>query len=420
MNSIALIDANNFYATAEKAFDPGLARRPVIVLSNNDGCVVARSKEAKQLGIGMGVPVFGIRHLVDRHGIRVLSCNYELNADMSWRFQTVLEDFSPEIEHYSIDEVFLRVPFHGGSELTEMGHRIRETVDGLTGIAVSIGFAETKTLAKIAIELAKSSRKTGGVLDLTRSRHQNAALERVAVGDVWGVGPAYATMLERNGVKTALELRDADDDWIRRRMTICGLRTVHELRGSPCIPFEPTPKTRQMICVSRSFGRAVGDLSEIRAAVAWVTGRAAQKLRRSRLAGGKNAAFVSTDRFKDVPQYSGSVTLEVAPKSDNTIELQALAMMAMQKVCRPGFLIRKAGVILSGLEMIDKVPLRLWEQQRYETHRRLMAAIDELNDRFGHETVRCGLYPVDGPWRTRFDNVSPRYTTDWGQIMMAK
>ncbi|QQS47618.1 MAG: Y-family DNA polymerase [Acidobacteriota bacterium] len=420
MNSIALIDANNFYATAEKAFDPRLARRPVIVLSNNDGCVVARSKEAKELGIGMGVPLFEVRHLVERHGVAVLSSNYELYADMSWRFQSALDDFSPEIEHYSIDEVFLRVPFRGGTELTEMGHRIRETVDGLTGITVSIGFAETKTLAKIAIELAKKSRKTGGVLDLTRSRYQAAALERVTVGDVWGVGPAYAELLERNGIRTALELRDADDDWIRRRMTVCGLRTVHELRGIPCIPFESTPKTRRMICVSRSFGRSIEDPNEIRAAVAWFTGRAAEKLRRDGLAAGKIAVFVSTDRFRDEPQYAGSVTLEVAPKSDNTLELLALALSALQKALRPGFLIRKAGVLLSELEMIDRIPLRLWEQRQYETHRRLMAAIDELNEKFGHETVRCGLYPLDGPWRTRFENVSPRYTTDWGQIMRVR
>jgi len=355
---------------------------------------------------------------VARHGIEVLSSNYELYADMSWRFQSVLEDFSPDIEHYSIDEVFLKVPCRG--DLTETGHRIRETVRGLTGIAVSIGFAETKTLAKIAIELAKKSRKTGGVLDLTRSRYQKAALERVAAGDVWGIGPAYAAMLERNGIVTALELRDADDDWVRRRMTISGLRTVHELRGIACIPFEPTPKTRQMICVSRSFGRSVEDPSEVRAAVAWFTWRAAEKLRQSGLAAGRIAVFITTDRFSDEPQYSGSVTLEVAPRSDNTIELQALAMMALGKVFRNGFRIRKAGVLLSELELIDRIPLRLWEQQRYETQRRLMAAIDELNDRFGHETVRCGLYPLNGPWRTRFENVSPRYTTDWSQIMAAR
>lgn len=419
MNSIGLIDANNFYATAEKAFDPKLAGRPVVVLSNNDGCVVARSREAKELGIGMGAPLFEVRHLVERHGVEVLSSNYELYADMSWRFQSVLEDFSPDIEHYSIDEVFLKVPCRG--DLTETGRRIRETVRGLTGIAVSIGFAETKTLAKIAIELAKSSRKTGGVLDLTRSRHQRAALERIEVGDVWGVGPAYAAMLERNGIRTARELRDADDDWVRRRMTICGLRTVHELRGIPCIPFEPTPKTRQMICVSRSFGRGVEEPAEVRAAVAWFTGRAAEKLRRSGLAAGRIAVFVTTDRFKeDEPQYSGSVALEVAPRSDNTMELQALAMAALARVFRHGYRIRKAGVLLSELEMADRIPLRLWEQQRYEIHRRLMAAIDELNEKFGHETVRCGLYPLDGPWRTRFENVSPRYTTDWNQIMRAR
>src|SRR5215510_8959110 len=240
MSAIGLIDANNFYASVERAFDPSLNNRPLVVLSNNDGCVVARSPEAKLLGIPMGAPIFQVRHLLDRHNGVALSSNYTLYDDMSWRFQTALEDFTPDVENYSIDEVFVKMPASSWHTLTKTGREMREHVRALTGIPVSIGFAETKTLAKLAVEIAKKSHKASGVLDLVGSPYQEEALSRVAVGDVWNVGPAYSTMLERAGIKTALALRDADDEWVRRRMTIVGLRTVHELRGIQCIPFIQT------------------------------------------------------------------------------------------------------------------------------------------------------------------------------------
>jgi DNA polymerase V len=307
MSAIGLIDANNFYASVERAFDPSLNHRPLVVLSNNDGCVVARSPESKMLEIQVGAPIFQIRHLLDRHNGVALSSNYTLYDDVSWRFQTALEDYSPDIEHYSIDEVFIRMPVSSWHTLTETGRAMKEQVRSLTGVPVSIGFAATKTLAKIAIEIAKKSIRAAGVLDLTGSRYQEEALSRVAVADVWGVGPKYSEMLERNGIQTALDLRNADDEWIRRRMTVVGVRTVRELRGIQCIPFEPTPKVKQQLCVSRSFGSATESLQDLRAAVAFFTARVAEKLREHRLLAGELSVFVHTDRFKDVPQYANSV-----------------------------------------------------------------------------------------------------------------
>jgi len=419
MSAIGLIDANNFYASVERAFDPSLNNRPLVVLSNNDGCVVARSPEAKLLGIPMGAPIFQVRHLLDRHNGVALSSNYTQYDDMSWRCQTALEDFTPDVEHYSIDEVFVKMPLSSLRALSETGREMRAQVRALTGVPVSIGFAATKTLAKLATEIAKKSLKADGVLDLTGSAYQEAALSGVAVSDVWGVGPRYSAMLERAGIRTALDLRNADDEWIRRRMTVVGVRTVRELRGIQCIPFEPTPKVKQQLCVSRSFGSATENLQDLRAAVAYFTARVAEKLREHRLLAGELSVFVHTDRFKDVPQYANNARFSIAPKSDSTLELLPLALKGLERIHRAGCQIRKAGVILNDLELADKAPRRLWDGAIYELHKRLMSAVDALNIKFGKDTVRCGLFPNSGAWKTKFERRSPAYTTDWRQLMTA-
>jgi DNA polymerase V len=417
--AIGLIDANNYYAAVERAFDPALSGRPLVVVGNNDGIIVARSPEAKLLGIPMCAPIFQVRHLLDRNNGVALSSNYTLYDDLSWRFQSCLEDFTPDVEHYSIDEVFVQMPMSSWHTLTETGREMKNQVRALTGISVSIGFGETKTLAKLAVEVAKKSFRADGVLDLVGSPYQETALSRVEVGDVWGVGPRYSAMLERNGIKTALDLRNADEEWIRKRMTVVGARIVQELRGVQCIPFEPTPKVKQQLCVSRSFGSATESLQDLRAAVAFFTGRAAEKLREHRLLAGELSVFIHTDRFKDVPQYAASRSLTIAPKSDSTLELLPLALKGLNRVYRGGFQIRKAGVILNDLELADSAPRRLWDAALYELHKRLMGVVDALNIKFGKDTVRCGLFPNSGAWRTRFERRSPAYTTDWQQLMTA-
>jgi DNA polymerase V len=418
--TIGLVDANDYYTSAQVAFDPALAQRPVVVLSNNDGCIVSRNKLAKKLGVGMAVPLFEVRELLEKHHAVILSSNFELYSDLSWRFQGVLEEFTPDIEHYSIDEVFLRLPLCYQKSLVEIGHEMRFRVKALTGIPVSVGFARTKTLAKIAIEHAKKSEKANGVVDITDSRYQEVALERVPVVDVWGVGRRYSLMLETNGIRTALDLRNADDNWVRKKMTVKGLRTVYELRGIPCLPLQPTPAMKQRIGVLRSFGAASDSVQDIRAAIAHFTAKAAEKLRKNNLVAGSMAVYVMTDRYKEGPQYDNSVNIRVAPKSDSTLELLRLAMRGLEKIYPGGFQIRKAGTLLDALELAGKSPKRLWENEAYERQRRLMAAVDDLNDRYGGETVRCGLFPSSGVWRTRFERRSPNYTTDWSQIMVAR
>jgi len=413
---IALVDCNSFYCSCERVFDPTLVGRPVVVLSNNDGNIIARTSEAKALGIAMGTPAFQIRDLIKRHGVIVRSSNYELYGDMSARVMDCLSDFTDELETYSIDEAFLRVYVGAKGSFADLGREIRGRVLKHTGIPVSVGMAETKTLAKVANYHAKRSEKAAGVLSLVRSTYKDLALARLPVDGVWGVGPRYTEMLRRHGIETALDLRDAPDDWVRERMTVVGLRTVTELRGTPCIPLEITPPNKKLITVSRSFGAATASLDELRAAIAFYTARAAEKLRRQKLAAGAVTVFIETDRFKPGPQYSNSVTLNVAPKSDNTWELRELAFSGLARIYKPEYDYRRAGVTLGGLELADLVAKRLWEDEWYERQRRLMAAVDRLNGKYGRDTVRCGLFHTEGLWRTRFAKRSPRYTTRWSEI----
>jgi len=413
---IALVDCNSFYCSCERVFDPTLVGRPVVVLSNNDGNIIARTSEAKALGIAMGAPAFQIRDLIKRRGVIVRSSNYELYGDMSARVMDCLSDFTDELETYSIDEAFLRVYVGAKGSFADFGREIRGRVLKHTGIPVSVGMAETKTLAKVANYHAKRSEKAAGVLSLVRPTYKDLALARLPVDEVWGVGPRYTEMLRRHGIETALDLRDAPDDWVRERMTVVGLRTVTELRGTPCIPLEITPPNKKLITVSRSFGAATASLDELRAAIAFYTARAAEKLRRQKLAAGAVTVFIETDRFKPGPQYSNSVTLNVAPKSDNTWELRELAFSGLARIYNPEYDYRRAGVTLGGLELADLVAKRLWEDEWYERQRRLMAAVDRLNGKYGRDTVRCGLFHTEGLWRTRFAKRSPRYTTRWSEI----
>jgi len=417
---IALVDCNSFYCSCERVFDPTLVGRPVVVLSNNDGNVIARTGEAKALGIEMGAPAFKIRDLIKQHDVIVRSSNYELYGDMSARVMDTLSDFTDELETYSIDEAFLRLGVGANGSFTALGREIRGRVLKHTGIPVSVGVAETKTLAKVANYHAKRSEKAAGVLSLVRSPYKELALERLPVDEVWGIGPQYSRMLRAHGVETALDLRDAPDDWVRERMTIVGLRTVTELRGTPCIPLEITPPNKKLITVSRSFGAATSSLDELRAAIAFYTARAAEKLRRQRLAAGTITAFIETDRFKAVPQYAKAMTLDVAPKSDNTWELRELALSGLARIYKTGYDYRRAGITLGALELADLVAKRLWEDEWYERQRRLMAAVDRLNGKYGRDTVRCGLFHTEGLWRTRFAKRSPRYTTRWEEVCGVK
>ena len=279
--AIALLDCNNFYASCERAFDASIRKKPVVVLSNNDGCVIARSEEAKSLGVSMGAPVFQVRGMLDANEVEIFSSNYALYGDMSARVMGNLDEFTPLVEVYSIDEAFMQLDC-GARSFDSLGREIKEKIGKWTNVPVSLGIAETKTLAKIANRIAKKSERAKGVLDLYKSPYQDLALQKTAVEDVWGIGPAGAQKLKLNGVETALALRDIDLRWARKMLTVVGARTIVELRGIRAFPLEQNPQAAKSITCSRSFGAAVSGYKDVREAVAVFLARAAEKLRRGR------------------------------------------------------------------------------------------------------------------------------------------
>lgn len=415
----ALVDCNNFYASCERVFNPKLTHKPVVVLSNNDGCVVARSNEAKALGIGMGVPEFQIRPLLKAHDVQVLSSNYALYGDMSQRVMEILEQFCPDLELYSIDEAFLSLTGFTSRNLTEYGHTIRATVKRWTGIPVSVGIAETKALAKIANRVAKRTLDTGGVCDLLACSDREALLNRIAVEDVWGIGPNHSRFLKQHGITTALQLRHVNDQFIRKHLGVVGLRLVMELRGVPCLELDQCPAPKQGITCSRAFGKSVTTLTEMEEAVSSYTARAAEKLRAEKLAVTTITVFLKTNEFKDTPQYSNALTLKLPVATDTTHELIRGALQGIRKIYREEYLYKKAGVMFTGLLPVSQVQTDLFDNQDRARSKKLMAALDSVNDRFGSGTLQFASSGITKAWRTQFHKRSPAYTTDWDELPIA-
>jgi len=416
----ALVDCNNFYVSCERVFQPTLGGKPVVVLSNNDGIVVARSNEAKALGIAMGVPAFQVRSLIRAHDVQVFSSNYALYGDLSRRVLDTLAQFSPNIEVYSIDEAFLSLSGFTSRNLTEYGRAIRATVKRWTGIPVSVGIAETKTLAKIAGEVAKRTRDAGGVCDLTAGPERDTLLADIPVEDVWGVGPNRARLLTAHGVRTARDLREADEHWIRKRMGVVGARIVQELRGVSCLALEDCPAPKQGITVSRMFGRPVTTLAEMKEAIAFYTGRAAEKLREERLAVNALTVFLTTNPFKDEPQYSNAATVKLPVATDATPELLRQALRGIARIYREGYRYNKAGVMLTALVPASQVQGDLFDERDRERSSRLMRLLDRLNAEMGAGTLRYAAEDFTKRWRARFERRSPAYTTSWRDLPVAK
>lgn len=415
----ALIDCNNFYASCERVFNPRLEGRPVVVLSNNDGCVIARSNEAKALGIGMGVPEFQIRPLLRRHRVHVLSSNYALYGDMSQRVMETLEQFCPDLEIYSIDEAFLGLSGFTSRHLTDYGHLIRSTVKRWTGLPVSVGMAETKTLAKIANRIAKRTPDTGGVFDLLACPDRDALLSRVPVEDVWGIGSNHTRFLHQHGMTTALQLRHANDQFIRKQMGVVGLRLIMELRGVSCLKLDQCPAPKQGITCSRAFGKSVTTLNEMEEAVSSYVERAAEKLRTEQLAVTTMTVFLKTNEFKDIPQYSNALTLKLPIASNTTHELIRAALQGIRTIYRHGYQYKKAGVMLTGLVSVNQAQADLFDSQNQTRSKQLMAALDSINDRWGAGTLHYASSGIQKAWKTQFHRRSPAYTTDWNALPIA-
>ncbi|MFH1263207.1 MAG: Y-family DNA polymerase [Pseudomonadota bacterium] len=414
---LALVDCNSFYCSCERLFAPHLEKKPIVVLSNNDGCVVSRTEEAKELGIPMGVPFFEIRALVKRHGVHVFSSNYSLYGEISSRVMRTLSQFTPEIEVYSIDEAFLDLT--GFRNVGSYGHEIRETVRRHVGIPVSVGLGPTKVLAKVANKIAKKRKEHGGVFDLCDAASRDVLLGTVAVGEIWGVGARSREKLTRNGIRTARDLRDADPHIVGKLLTVVGRRIASELRGETCLPLETVRKNRKEICCARGFGRPVRELGELKEAMANYVTSAAERLRKQGSSCELVTVFLQTDPHKETGRYFNQRSTALLAGTSATHTLITVAGDALKNIFKPGFAYKRTGVILSGLVPEKNAQLSLLKEGEGKNRPEVMRVVDRLNERMGSHTVRFGTCGVRQEWKMLSRMRSPSYTTRWSDLPVA-
>ncbi|MFD3003104.1 Y-family DNA polymerase [Pontibacter toksunensis] len=407
-----LVDCNNFYASCERVFNPALNGKAVVVLSNNDGCVIARSNEAKALGIQMGEPFFKIRNLVEHNYVHAFSSNYVLYGDMSDRVMQTLSQFTPHVEVYSIDECFLDLGDFYDIDLFSYAWNIKKTVGQWTGIPVSLGVAPTKALAKVANKLAKKSKKANGVLVLTEPYHIQKALEATKIEDVWGVGSQYATFLKKHNIHTALDFSIASENWVRKHMTVVGVRLLKELRGESCLELEEITPPKKGICTSRSFGTKLTKLDDVLEATASYAARCAKKLRSQKSCARLITVFVQTNRYSENDrQYYNSKTICMPVATNSDIELIHYATLALKAIYKPNYFYKKSGVIVTEIIPENHIQYDLLDTVDRDKHSRLMKVMDGLTDRFGRSKVMVAAQGVNKDWILRSDYKSPCYTT---------
>lgn len=421
MARFALVDCNNFYVSCERLFQPNLQNRPVVVLSNNDGCVISRSQEAKALGIGMGVPLFKVRDIIKKNDVKVCSSNYALYGDISERVMHVLGASAPNQEIYSIDESFLDLDHMITVDLTDWCQKLRKRVLNWTGIPVSIGIGPTKTLAKLANRIAKRSSLLQGVFDVThRPQFIEDALRLTPIEDVWGVGRQWSKKLNQEGIRTAFDFSKKQDGWIQNRMGVVGLRTAQELRGYPCYTLEDIPAPKQTTCCSRTFGKVIYEKNQVKDAVICFAERVGEKIRKAGQVAASAQLFLRTDPFNfKAPQrtVSGSATF-TRPTSDSQIIIGSV-LGVLDNIWCEGIGWRKAGVLLVDLTSSSPEQISLFGEESMERSK-LMTAIDAINDRFGRGCARLGLSSDEAEWRTRCSTVSPSFTTRWTDLPVVK
>ncbi|BCA58151.1 Y-family DNA polymerase [Sphingomonas sp. HMP6] len=413
---IALIDCNNYYVSCERAFDPSLVGVPVIVLSNNDGCAIARSAEAKALGIKMGDPIHHLRDKVREHGIKVRSSNYALYGDMQRRVIAACEPFARDFEIYSIDETFIDLAGFERRDLVAHAHAMRAQVQLWTTIPTCVGIAHTKTLAKLANAAAKKDPRFGGVADLRDEGTRQGVMHTFAVGDVWGIGGATGRKLADLGIHTAAALRDMPMKQARGMGTVVLERLVAELRGVPSNAVEAVEPRRKGMAVTRSFGTPVTDFEQMMGALSQYALRAGEKLRAHGLVAARLTTFFHTNRHRpDRPQYGGSRMMTLHPMTNDSLELIAAARRGATKAWRDGYAYTKAGIMLDDLLPQDKRPRTLFEADMGRRDR-LMSALDEINGRFGSWTAVTASRGFSREWRVRSEMRSPAWTTDLADV----
>ena len=428
----ALIDGNNFYVSCERAFRPGLEGRPVIVLSNNDGCAIARSNEAKALGIKMGHPWFQVRQAWPDAGITALSANFALYGDMSSRLMGIAAGLGPDQEVYSIDETFIGLAGMPG-DLVQRSRAVRARILQWTGLPTCVGIGSTKTLAKLANHIAKAAERKPGIypaelaavcnLASLPASDLDALLATTEVGEVWGVGPRIADQLRVLGVRSVLDAARLDPATVRRRWSVVLERTIRELQGQPCIGLEQAPPAKQQIACTRSFGQPVTELAPMVQAVSEFAARTGEKLRAQGGRAGQVLVFAHTSPFRPGKSYSRAITLSLRRPSSNTLDLVATAARGMRAIFRPGYQFMKAGVLLLDLVPEGQEQGELPLDDDGEASARLMTAVDAINDRYGQGSIRVASAGVQGEKREfemRQQLRTPRYTTRWDELPVVR
>jgi len=419
---LALVDCNNFYVSCERVFRPDLIGKPVAVLSNNDGCIVARSQEMKDLGIKMGVPVFQVQNLINRHKIQLFSSNYTLYADMSARVMSILEEFAPNLEVYSIDEAFLDLTGICHDPIA-YGQRIRKAVFRSTGIPVCVGMGPTKTLAKLANFAAKKWKKTGGVLDLSDPVRREKLMRLVRVGEVWGIGSWIAARLNQLGIQTVWDIAIQPVDRIRDQFNVVVARTAMELNGISCLELEEiAPDKKQIVC-SRSFSRRLTEYRELSEALAKFCSRAAEKLRYQNSAAGHISVFIRTNPFNsNEPQYQRVAGVTLPSATQDTRVIVGTANRLLKELFREGYRYQKCGVQLSLIQpasIPNQMDLFELTASSHNESGKLMQAVDSINRRFP-KGIAIAAAGFDKPWKPKAERVSQRYTTNWGELIGVK
>ncbi len=420
----ALIDCNNFYASCERVFDPSLRGKPIAILSNNDGCIIARSNEAKKVGVEMGIPEFKIRDLIKNKGIVLKSSNYALYGDMSRRVMETLRHLTPKVEPYSIDEAFMEFPKLIADDLEQFGRQIKTTVKQWTGLPVSVGIAPSKTLAKIANETAKSDPTYDDVLNLVEYSKLDDLLHDTKLTDIWGIGAGLARRLFKEGIKNAHQLKQQINrkEWVRSKLSVTGLRTVMELNGQPCLSVEHIEDPRKGIMTSRSFGKAVTNREDLSEAIAHFISIAAEKMRAQKSVASLLHVTLRTNKYSNYKsKYKYGIAFPLHMPTANTAYLIKCGHSCLDRLYTSGLRYKKASVVLTGIIPESEVQSDLFSKNQYtQTEHDLMKKVDDINTKYGSETTHFASTGIDRSWQMKQDYLSPKFTTRWDDILEVK
>ena len=413
---IALADCNNFYASCERVFNPALKNKPLIVLSNNDGCVIARSNEAKAIGIRMGEPVFKAKKLIVENNVNVFSTNFALYGDMSKRVMSLLSNMSPDIEIYSIDEAFM--DFSGIQDCFKLASEMRETVIKHTGIPISIGIAKTKTLTKVANHYAKRHTKEG-VYVLDNKNQINSILKSMPVSKLWGIGSRYAKMLNGYGINSAFDFISLDESWVLKKMTIMGLKIQQELKGKPRISINTSLSPKKNICTSRSFGVKVTQLQSLKESISSHAARCAEKLRLEKGCARYVSVIIKTNPFSELEEYyHGYKTMSFNTPTNDTIDIVSAAESLLKSIYKKEFVYKKSGVIVGDIIPQNQIQLNMFDIDEKRIKRdKLNSAVDLINQAVGRNTVHIGSQGIARKWQLKQEKLSPCYTTKWDDLL---